>query len=57
MLVQAGCWCQFSATKKTSQSTFTFAGYVIVCVCVSVNGCGSTVAKKAAVVCVACEVS
>ena len=30
MLVQAGCWCQFSATKKTSQSTLTFAVYVIV---------------------------
>ena len=39
MLVQAGCWCQFSATKKTSQSTLTFAGYVIVCVCVCVCEC------------------
>ena len=28
-----------------------------VCVCVCVNVCGSTVAKKAAVVSVACEVS
>ena len=39
MLVQAGCWCQFSATKKTSQSTLNFAGYVIVCVCVCVCVC------------------